>query len=408
VANPRLNIDVFAVGVTFVATDVQVHVAGLWAPLEARHNVRVRLRPPRWMPVLVRQGSSLESVQWRPLPGFGLLRRCQGLLLELKHLLELLIDYRRQRPDAIYVREAVLPAPFAAARLCHIPLLLEVNGALTEEAASHWLEARLLKPLLRWQARSATRLLPVTEQLRDYLVRQHGIAPKRISVVANGADLERFSPRPAPEAKSALGLDPELRYICWVGSPARWHAISELLNAFAVLRREDPSLRLILVTHLLRPEAQEELRNLGLEDDVIVKYVEHAQVADYLSAADVCVAPFIDMPRHQLTGLAPLKVAEYLACGRPVVATRLPGLEYIEREDLGVCYSAGDAAGLASALASILSLDEGEWQAMSMRCRAYAEAHYDWRELARQVERELFAAIGGRLQEAFEEPARER
>jgi glycosyltransferase involved in cell wall biosynthesis len=294
------------------------------------------------------------------------------------------------------VREGSSPAPALAAKLFGIPLLLEVNGALLEEIEGRPIDRRLLAPLLRWQARSATRVLPVTQQLARYVQLRHGVDVRRVTIVPNGADLSRFRPALPVAAKRRQGLDEAVRYVCWVGGQAPWHALDELLQAFSGLHDQDSRLHLLLVSSGDERAVRKAVTRFGLEADVTLVSAPHDRVTDYINAADVCVAPFREIPRHHLTGLAPLKVSEYLACGRPVVASRLPGLEYIEAEGLGALYAPGNVEDLARALQLTLALNGDDWQAMSRRCRIYAETHFDWRALAARIERELWNVQGRR------------
>jgi glycosyltransferase involved in cell wall biosynthesis len=80
----------------------------------------------------------------------------------------------------------------------------------------------------------------------------------------------------------------------------------------------------------------------------------YEEIPFLINIADICVAPFIN-ERNRKTGVSPLKIYEYMACGKPVVSSRIEGLEFIEKEYAGQLVEPDDAVSLAKALQDLLA-----------------------------------------------------
>jgi len=77
--------------------------------------------------------------------------------------------------------------------------------------------------------------------------------------------------------------------------------------------------------------------------------VGYEDIPFLINIADIGVAPFI-LKRNSKTGVSPLKVFEYMACGKPVVASRIEGLGFVEAEGAGRLTEPGDVENLEEAL----------------------------------------------------------
>ncbi len=71
--------------------------------------------------------------------------------------------------------------------------------------------------------------------------------------------------------------------------------------------------------------------------------MDYEVVPFLINLADICVAPFISK-RNEKTGVSPLKIFEYMACGKPVIASRIKGLEFLEAGRAGRLTEPGDAS----------------------------------------------------------------
>jgi len=310
-------------------------------------------------------------------------------LLRLLSYEAVLLAHLLARPRSVragvYVRKGLLLlAPVVLARLSGAPAVLEVNGTDEEAARQHHLPAAaaaLLRLLSRGSFALARHVVVVTEALRDDLLAL-GVPARKIHVVPNGANTRLFRPMEAQECRRRLGFDPDARYLCFVGQMAKWQGLDVLLDAAARIARDFPDLRVLLVGGgEERSRLAEQAARLGIGERVLFRGpVPFEEVPVYLGAATLCVAPLI-VATH-----SPLKLFEYLACARPVVASNVPGVrEVIEAYACGWLAQPGSADDLAAKLAQALCADPAELAAMGQRGREAVLKHHSWDHAARQI-----------------------
>jgi len=308
--------------------------------------------------------AAAELAGSRPLPTWR--RRCFGLLTALAppgvyDLLELgynLVGYRKLvraiekfRPDFIYERYAAnTVAGVWAAKKFGIPLLLEVNSPLAEEKRRlgtvrfHGLCQRLESYTLR----NATCVLTVTGVLQQILATKEGMPLNRILVVQNGVRPTAFRCSAAARhaRRRALGLEERI-VIGAIGFFREWHGIDLLLRCVArsPLLRERASVVLVG-----KGQALIGLKwlagQLGLKKQVLfMGAIPHDQVPSYLAAIDVALIP------RAVEYASPLKLFEYMAAGKAIVAPRQDNLLEVLTEDVdAVCFTPEDPASLEAAL----------------------------------------------------------
>jgi glycosyltransferase involved in cell wall biosynthesis len=111
--------------------------------------------------------------------------------------------------------------------------------------------------------------------------------------------------------------------------------------------------------------------------------VPYQDVPYYINVSDVCVAPFISQ-RNERIGLSPLKLCEYLSCEKPVIASRISGLEILEEHQMGLLVPPENEVALAQAIVRMLksfSLREE----MGKNGRQYVVEHRSWESVARKT-----------------------
>lgn len=232
---------------------------------------------------------------------------------------------RQLNPDFIYERYSLWAVSgLHLAKNRSIPLVLEINAPLAYEQ-QHFRAGLTCPPLARWAERSTWRkadlLIAVSEALRDRLQRA-GVPAGAIRVLPNAVDTRLFHAGLDGEpVRERLNLEGRF-VIGFVGTFKKWHGVELLLEAFQDLHRGDPSTHLLLVGDgPLRLELDEEVRKTGLEEAVtFAGGVPHHEVPQYLAAMDVAVAPY---PALEDFYYSPIKIFEYMAAGRPVVAGRI-------------------------------------------------------------------------------------
>ena len=236
--------------------------------------------------------------------------------------------------------------------------------------------------LARWTVRRATAIGVVANALAEALGAVASAAP--CTVLANGVDLERFTPGSAVDARRALGLNLQAPLALYVGRLAEGKGLDTLLDAFAALRALVPAARLVLVgTGRLRAHLERRVLAAGLA--LAVRFageVPHHAVARWIRAADVLVLP------SEAEGF-PNVVREALACGRPVVATTVGDLPRVVTPAAGRLVAPADPAALAWAIAHVLS---ERWDPAAIRAQAI---DMTWERNAEATVRFLATTIRG-------------
>jgi glycosyltransferase involved in cell wall biosynthesis len=296
----------------------------------------------------------------------------------------------RQLPNAIYERYALFgTAGLSLARELDIPLVLEVNAPLADEQAAHrglaFCDAA--RATERAVLGGADRVVAVSATLRDWLV-DAGVAPERIEVLPNGVDTVRFAPAAGARERTRqeLGFAAEECVIGFVGTLKAWHGTATLLAAVALLRSVAPRIpiRLLIVGEGPERALLEALAaTSGIADIThFTGAVPHAAVPAHVAAMDVAVAPY---DRIEGFYFSPLKVFEYMAAGRPVVAAGVGQLaECLRHGERALLYPPGDVAALASALRA-LAESPRERVRLGSAARQWVATHRTWDGNARRV-----------------------
>lgn len=256
---------------------------------------------------------------------------------------------RSFRPDVIYERyNLFLLAGLAVKRRLRIPLLLEVNAPLAQERALH--SGGLALPwLAHWAERlvwrGADAVLPVTRVLAD-MIRSEGVAAERLHVVPNGINEAHFAQAPqAGDAKKAHGLDSRL-VLGFTGFVREWHGVDRVIRWMAS-ENAPPNAELVVVGDgPVRSELESLAARLRLDDRVRFTGVIHRdRVPDWVAAFDIALQPAV------VPYASPLKLMEYLALGKAIIAPRTPNLlEVLTDGQNATMFDADDPRGLEDAL----------------------------------------------------------
>jgi D-inositol-3-phosphate glycosyltransferase len=173
-------------------------------------------------------------------------------------------------------------------------------------------------------AASADRIVVASEHERHLLTALYGADAGRIEMVPCGIDLELFAPMEKDVARRKLRLKDGERVILFVGRIEPLKGIDILISAAAQLH-EDENFIVLIVGGDARAAAEiEQLKaqavRLGIDHHISFEgAVEHSRLPLYYNAADVCVVPSY----YESFGLV---AVESMACGTPVVASRVGGL----------------------------------------------------------------------------------
>ncbi|MFG3009331.1 glycogen synthase [Streptomyces cinerochromogenes] len=268
----------------------------------------------------------------------------------------------------------------------------------------HVVTAHSLEPLRPWKAEqlgggyalsgwaertaieAADAVIAVSGAMReDILACYPALDPARVHVVHNGIDTRLYRPDHGTDALTRHGIDPDRPYVLFVGRITRQKGVPHLLRA---VRDIDPGAQVVLCagapdTPEIDREFQElfeELRRVRAGVFWIPQMLPRTEVIQLLTRAAVFVCPSVYEP----LGIVNL---EAMACGTPVVASRVGGIpEVVADGRTGLLVEADDdfASGLARALDTVLADPEAA-RRMGEAGRARAVGEFGWDAVARRT-----------------------
>lgn len=247
--------------------------------------------------------------------------------------------------------------------------------------------------LIRWSVRRAAASIGVSRALTEGLAAL-GAPRERLFTLRNGVDLQRFRPLPKAECRAALGLPADVPLILTVGHLVELKGNHIVIDAVAKLRAEGLAVTLAIVgdgEERQRLEAQVAALGLG----AAVRFagaVANPELARWYGSADALV---LASSREGW----PNVLTESLACGTPVIASKIPSTPEIVRDSVaGILFEPREPVALAQAIRSILSRP-----ADPAAVRVYAE-QFGW-DAVSHAQSQLFESVIENTTESWREAA---
>ena len=341
-------------------------------------------------------GSNVR-LRYIPTIPFRVVRPLSYLVISLFYLPWL---YVRLNPDTVYVRDIKFTIlPVLLSRLTNIPCVLEVNG-LTDETVkvrqtavwTFW----ILDTFHRWNLRKAGHIITVTRGIKEEILRRYGISSKKISIINNGVDLTQFSPMDKKGAKKKVGLSQEYKYIGFVGGLFPWHGLDQLIEAAPHVLKNEPRARFVIVgSGLMVSALKEMISKLKLDQNFIFTgTVPFPMVPYYINSFHICVVFFKKVRKDPGD---PIKLYEYLACGRPVVASDVPGYgDVVHAAEAGISVNSEDPITTAEAILKLLK-DEEKGEITGKKGFWKAQKAFSWEKKVKETEQIIETVITRRM-----------
>lgn len=310
---------------------------------------------------------------------------------------------QEEKPDALLIRYNMLNfSAVLLAKRMGIPVVLEVNSPMAFERKNLVKDMMFLPALPqlieRMNMKRADAIIVVSKHLKEYFV-NHGISASKISVIPNGVDIERFSPKiSGARVREKHGLKNRI-VLGFVGSFHYWHGLENLLRLIEhTQKRHDDVAYLLVGDGPLKKSADEFVAHKNLEKSVVLTgYVPHQEIPEYVAAMDIVLAPY---PKMDFFYFSPLKLFEYMAAGKPVIASRIGQIaEIIQNEENGLLYAPEKIDELLDKATRLIEHDDDR-QRMGSAARQTIVESYTWQHNAEMISsvitRVLLAKDGGR------------
>jgi glycosyltransferase involved in cell wall biosynthesis len=264
--------------------------------------------------------------------------------------------------------------------------LFEVNGLPSIELKYHYpgIDPALLLKIKEQEIATlhlSDAILCPSRVTRDYIA-SLGIDRKRVTVIPNGVSPSDFPPSALPGRE---GRSPVLLYI---GTLADWQGLEIVIKALPkILEQEAVRLRIVgRGRSRQRKLLAKQIRKLGVEDKVIVQpAVPHHEVPALIAESDICLAPLGLNDRNVTQGACPIKVLEYMASSRPLIASNIPIVRELVRVDVdALLFSPNDPEDLARQVLALLK-DHKLSERLADSATERARTKFTWHEAQKKL-----------------------
>jgi len=264
--------------------------------------------------------------------------------------------------------------------------LFEVNGLPSIELKYHYpgMDPDLLSKVKEQEIATlhlSDAIICPSNVTREYIA-SLGLSRKLVTVIPNGVSPADF---PVTLLPSRDGRDPILLYI---GTLADWQGLDILIKALPKILAQQPVKLRILGRGRSRQRKMlaKQIRKLNLEEYVTVQpAVPHHEIPAVIAEADICVAPLGLNDRNVTQGACPIKLLEYMAAGRPLLASNMPIVRELVREDVdGLLFSPNDPDDLARQ-ANLLLKDADLAQRLAGSAAEHVRENFTWHEAQKKL-----------------------
>ena len=294
--------------------------------------------------------------------------------------------------DVFYERYWLLnTGGLIASKWLGIPLILEINGDLFKEyemlgielskaqwRVVHWINRRLFH--------SADHVVTVSEPLRQKWIERFDLPPDKVTAIDNGAHVDLFAADyELTDLKARYKLNGE-PIAAFVGTFRLWHGLDLIVEAFERVAKSNLQAKLLLIGDGPQfDEIQALVTEKGLADRVVFTgKLPHEEVPKVLKLAQVALVNPKLSPAS--AAQSPLKLFEYMAGGKAVIAPNVPNIQKIVRHgENGLLIPPNDVDALSAAMLSSLS-DLDLCQKLGEKAQEKAMAEFSWDTTAEKIE----------------------
>jgi len=328
----------------------------------------------------------------RPLKNVPILRVFLRYFFQLPQITKEVL----KKPNFIYIRFShctIIPCLWIKLikifiKAKDIKIVGELNGWIPDDWKARDLSVWriiIVKKLLKWNLQLVDSLRVVATGLKDIILSQIEINPKKIFVVSNGTDIKLFRPMNKTEARRKIGIDPNLPVIGFAGHLWKLQGVEYLIKAVPIILNTMPNIQFLIVGDGFElKNLKQQVERLGISKKVIFTgQILYEKVPYYINSFDIATAPLI-IEGNRRSGASSLKIYDYAACGIPVIASQTPGLEIIEKYNIGILVEPEKPQEIANVVVELLR-DAQRRKIMGEKARRIAEKNFSWKKTAQGI-----------------------
>jgi glycosyltransferase involved in cell wall biosynthesis len=329
-------------------------------------------------------------------PGILKIPVLEYLSLWLSHKKEIKRQIREFQPDVI-VGLGIINTYLASkiAKKHKIPFVyywIDVLHTLISIQHLQFLGRYLEKSTIK----NSSRVITINKKLAEFVIGL-GAEKEKTCVIGAGIDLARFNPKlDGYEIRKTYVIKEEDIALFFMGWLYHFSGLKEVALELAKIRDEKPNVKLLIVGD---GDAFNDLLKIRekytLDNQLIVTGKQpYESIPEFISAADICLLPAYPDERT-MQDIVPIKMYEYMAMGKPVVTTKLPGVMKEFGEGNGVIYVDRPEGALWKAIELI---EGGMVSEYGSKAREFVKK-YNWEDIVDDFERILEEVIRGGREE---------
>ena len=281
------------------------------------------------------------------------------------------------------------PSAFVMSRVLKIPLIVKEHDLVpwfTDPNKLRRIYSKIITSISVPLLRRSSQVLVLSDERERIAQKVYGINKQKLSIFPNGVDIQRFRPYIESELSKTLGVE-DNKILLYSGMISEDRGLDNLIRILPIVVANVPKMKLLIIGD--GPEKAKILRSaIDLKVDGFVDFigsVEHSSVNRFISLADVTIGPLRSSIAHETS--YPLKVLEYMACAKPVVAfTRSVSSDLIISGYNGVLVPDGEVDELASAIVKLMN-NKKLADEIGRNARKSVEKVHDWNRLINKLDR---------------------
>lgn len=323
-------------------------------------------------------GITVTPVPYFYVPGFWRASYATSMWLSLCLSLH---RFRHWQADVIFATW-LYPDAVAAVRLARklkLPVLMKAHGTDVNVQC----QAAARRHQVVAAAASSYAVITVSQNLADQL-RDFGVAEDRLHTLYNGIDLKRFVPADRDQVRTTLALAETDKVLLYVGNLKESKGVLDLVIALTYLSTSQWQQCIVIGDGEDRAAMERLVQQHGLTGKIrFLGRLPHEQIGSWMTACDLLL-----LSSHA-EGV-PNVVLEAMACGRPVVASALPGIQEVTPDYAGITVPARQPEAFSAAISQAL---DASWD--TGRIREHAET-FSWQDNVNKLEALLQGAVSGK------------
>ena len=337
------------------------------------------------------------------------LKGLSGISFSVFSFILLLLYHFRFNFDIIFERKMLFCFSPLAGKILKIPTIIEINEyplsvkinrmILEENRYSKRLLYKIIRSILKvdtWLTFELSSKIITTAKLKLDDVPVHKIYP-----IQFGANIEKFKPVNKNECRQILDYHEKDQIICFLGTFLPWQGIEYIIEAMPLILQEFPNAILMIIGDTepkmdrsveLKERIVKITKNFKLNNNILfLGRIPYEKVPLYINACDLGIIA----QRPMRVGFTPLKLFEYIACGKPVVATDIEGIREIIKESMcGLLVPPENSEKMADAIIELLK-DDRRMEEMGANGLRSVKEKYNWESVAKKAIEICKMAVNG-------------